>query len=355
MGNGDTKKSIKLMIFFMLSILLLFAVTVFAEENTDNSSEYDIEDTFIMEDMDVIESIGEGADSGTVEIPRDIIKYVPAGNGGITDILTVAPSVQFDEEYRGASSAGEIAPANISISGGSIYDNLFTVDGMNNSSLLDPNSSNTSLASDVSGNPQKFFIDSWLIEDITLYDSDISAKYGDFQGGVVDVKTRKPGKELSGKLSYKGTSSYLTNYFVNQSDLDNWQTGGSQTKQLKFFKNFLSASLDIPITSDGGLLLSYNRNWSTIPMKYFDDWNDQERTSESYYMKGIYNISGSSYIDLSASYSPYTGTYFIRNTKDSKYEINGGGYFGAVNYVNELKTHKPNIVLLNDKNEVMSC
>lgn len=340
MENRDTNKSIKLMIFFMLSILLLFAAVVFAEENKDNSSEYDIEDTFIMEDMDVIESIGEGADSGTVEIPRDMIKYVPAGNGGITDILTVAPSVQFDEEYRGASSAGEIAPANVSISGGSIYDNLFTVDGMNNSSLLDPNSSNPNLASDVSGNPQKFFIDSWLIEDISLHDSDISAKYGDFQGGVVDVKTRKPGKEFSGKLSYKGTSSYLTNYFVNDSDLADWQVGGSQTKQLKFFKNFLSASLDIPITSDGGLLLSYNRNWSAIPMKYFDDWNDQERTSESYYAKGLYNISGSSYIDISASYSPYNGTYFIRNTKDSQYKINGGGYFGAVNYVNELESHK---------------
>lgn len=348
MKKEEMNKGKKTVLFFICFVLLFFSSAVLAEENKDNSSEYiadnssdeDIEDTFIMEDMDIVESIGEGADSGTVELPRDIIKYVPSGNGGVTDILTVAPSIQFDEKYRGSSSAGEIAPANVSISGGNIYDNLFTVDGMNNSSLLDPNSGNPNLASDVSGNPQKFFIDSWLIEDITLYDSDISAKYGDFQGGVVDVKTRKPGKKFSGKVSYKGTNSYLTNYFLNQSDLDNWELGGSQTKQLKFFKNFFSASTDIPITSDGGLLLSYNRNWSTIPLKYFTDWKDQSRTTESYYAKGLYNIDGSSYIDLSASYSPHTGTYFIRNTKDSQYDINGGGYFGAINYVNELKTHK---------------
>lgn len=336
---------IKIKSRFLLIIVCIFIIfftgnksLLAQEQKTD--SDMDVEDTFIMEDMDVVESIGEGADSGIVEIPRDIIKYIPSGNGGVTDIISVAPGVQYDESKRGAGVAGEIAPANVSISGGNIYDNLFTVDGMNNSSLLDPNSSNSALASDVAGSPEKFFIDSWIIDDITLYDSDISAKFGDFQGGVVDVKTKKPGQELSGKVSYRGTNSYMTNYFLNETDLSDFQQGGFQNKQLKFFKNFFSASLDIPITSHGGLLLSYTRNWSTIPLKYFKDRKDQERTSESYYSKGIYNISGSSYIDLAVSYSPHYDTYFIRNTKDSQYEINGGGYFGAINYVNELKTHK---------------
>ena len=336
---------IKIKSRFLLIIVCIFIIfftgnkSLLAQEQ-ETDSDMDVEDTFIMEDMDVVESIGEGADSGIVEIPRDIIKYIPSGNGGVTDIISVAPGVQYDESKRGTGAAGEIAPANVSISGGNIYDNLFTVDGMNNSSLLDPNSSNAALASDVAGSPEKFFIDSWIIDDITLYDSDISAKFGDFQGGVVDVKTKKPGQELSGKVSYRGTNSYMTNYFLNETDLSDFQQGGFQNKQLKFFKNFFSASLDIPITSHGGLLLSYTRNWSTIPLKYFKDWKDQERTSESYYAKGIYNISGSSYIDLAVSYSPHYDTYFIRNTKDSQYEINGGGYFGAINYVNELKTHK---------------
>ncbi len=330
--------------FFIYIAALFFTIeTVLSQEvdnMTDTDTDTEVEETFIMEDMDVVETIGEGADSGIVEIPREIIKYIPAGNGGVTDIISVAPGVQYGEGQRGAGAAGEIAPADVSISGGNVYDNLFTVDGMNNSSLLDPNSKNANLASDVAGSPQKFFIDSWIIDDITLYDSDISSKFGDFQGGVVDVKTRKPGKELSGKISYKGTNSYMTNYFLNQTDLDDWIQGGAQRKQLKFFKNFFSASLDIPITSQGGLLLSYNRNWSTIPLKYFTEWKDQERTLESYYIKGIYNINGVSYIDLAVSYSPHYDTYFIRNTKDSLYTIRGGGYFAALNYVNELPSHK---------------
>ena len=209
---------IKLILILIPCLIFLTAAYVLADENMEHDNidnETYIEDTFIMEDMDVIETIGEGADSGITEIPRDMIELIPSGNQGVTDILKIAPGVQFSEDYRGASSAGEISPGQVSISGAAPYDNLFLLDGMSNSSLLDPASNNPNLASDVAGDPQKFFISQWLIDDVTLYDSDISAKYDGFQGGVVDVKTRKPGTKLGGNISYRGTNNYLTNFFLN--------------------------------------------------------------------------------------------------------------------------------------------
>ncbi len=342
MNNSNKHIKIKLILILIPCLLFLTAAIVLADENMEHDNidnETYIEDTFIMEDMDVIETIGEGADSGVTEIPRDMIELIPSGNQGVTDILKIAPGVQFSEEYRGASSAGEISPGQISISGAAPYDNLFLLDGMSNSSLLDPASNNPNLASDVAGDPQKFFISQWLIDDVTLYDSDISAKYDGFQGGVVDVKTRKPGTKLGGNISYRGTNNYLTNFFLNDDAYNNF-LNSDQSNQLYFEKHFLSAAVDIPINNKGGILLSYNRNWSKIPLMNFKNWKNQERVSESYYAKGLYNINSASYIESSFSYSPHNNKYFIKNTLNSDFNIKGGGYFGALNYVNETGGHK---------------
>ena len=350
---------LKLLFFSNVMLICLFLINDFSyaennypinsNEKDDNKTEISeenieidtIEDTYYLDDINVVETVGAGADSGITEINRDIIRSIPSGNQGITDILKVAPGVQFDEQYRGAGSAGEVKPAEISISGGNVYDNLFLIDGMSNSSLLDPGGSgNTNHYNDVKGDPQKFFISQWLIEDITLLDSDVTANYDGFQGGVVDVRVRKPSKTLKGNFSYRGTNNYLTKYFVSLFEKEELQHYGSQKNQLMFEKHFVSASIDIPITDKGGLLVSFNRNWSTIPLRSFKEWENQERHTESYYAKGIWNINSYSYLELSSSYSPNYGKYYLSDVLDSEYKVFGGGAFGNINYVNEISGHK---------------
>lgn len=342
---------------FFIIILFMFSLkisSVYADDTVSQSQEEsqnsdienenlidseNLDDVYIMEDMDVIETFSDGKTPGQTQISREMIDNLPAGNGSITDLLTIVPGVQFSEDYRSTENIGEVKPAKVSISGGNFYDNLFLVDGMSNSSLLDPASDNPNLASDVAGDPQKFFINSWLIEDITIYDSNVSAAYDGFTGGVVDVNTKKPGSKFGGTFSYKGTGDPLTHFFLNESEKDSFDKGLS-SKQLKFQKHFLSGALDIPITDRGGLLLSYNRNWSILPKRYFDTWKDEQRTSETYYLKGQYNINSYSYTDATVSYSPHYDVFYIKNTKDSRFTINGGGVFSALNYVNEYDGHK---------------
>jgi beta-galactosidase beta subunit len=321
---------------------VLAAITIFisgVNAYADDNTTYDVEDLYELEQVEVRHKI-EDSQIGKTEIPREIIKSLPIGNGNITDLLRIAPGVQFDENYRSSATGGEIAPAGISISGGKTYDNLFLIDGIRNSSLLDPGSDNPNLAADVPGHPQKFFVDTWLVEDFTLYDSNVPASFDGFTGGVVDVATRRPGNKFGGSLSYRTTRSEWTEIYVDRNESASFANSGDQNRQPNFEKNFFSIALDVPVTERTGFLVNYKRNESTIPLKYFDGWKEQERLSESFFIKGVHNIDGSSYIDAVFSTSPYENRYFIKHTKDSQYIIEGGGYFTAVNYYNEKNDQK---------------
>ena len=300
----------------------------------------EIEDFFDMGDVNVIENLNKLENTGKTTIPRDFIENLPTGNGNITDVLKIVPGVQFSNDVRSSSSAGEIAPDEISISGGRTYENLFMVDGVSNSSSLDPAADNPYQADDVSGGSYKFFIDSSIIKDIIVYDSNIPASYGGFTGGVVDIVTKTPGDKFELDYSYKFTGSEFTHFFITEDERYLNDSTNDTSNQLNFSKSFHSLSSSIPITDDLGLLLSYKLNRSTIPLNYFNGYKDQSRMAQTVFLKGVYNIDGSSFADLTTSYSPNSGDYFIKNTLNSDFEIKGGGVFSSVNYHNEIGDNK---------------
>jgi hypothetical protein len=328
---------------FLLPLFLLFFTAVFAE---DSAPETDDDATLII-DVEVRERVHEDAVVGKTEIPRDVLENMPKGDGTVSDLIRVAPGVQYDNNYRNSNTAGEISPAEVSISGGKPYENLFLIDGMSNSNMVNPLGVNKSLTnfSEVSGNPQKFFLDSWLVEDITVYDSNIPASFGGFTGGVVDVTTKKPEKEFGGKLSYRTTRSGWTHYYIDEKDKNFFKESKTYTDHPNFRKDFYTISLNIPINDDIGILARYNRKDSVIPLRHFNGHKDTERLSETYFLKGLYNIDGSRYIDASVSYSPYTGSYILQDRLHGDFDINSGGYFAALNYYDgnkddgEIKLH----------------
>ncbi len=300
----------------------------------------EIEDFFDMGDVNVVEKLNKLENTGKTTIPRDFIENLPTGNGNITDILKIVPGVQFSNDARSSSSAGEIAPDEISISGGKTYENLFMLDGISNSSSLDPASKNPYQANDVSGGSYKFFIDSSIIKDIIVYDSNVPASYGGFTGGVVDIVTKTPDDEFKLDYSYKFTGSEFTHFFITEEERYLNSLSNNISNQLDFSKSFHSLSSSIPITDDFGVLLSYKLNRSTIPLNYFNRYKDQSRTAQTAFLKGVYNIDGSSFIDLTTSYSPNHGDYFIKNTLNSDFIIKGGGVFSSLNYHNEIGDNK---------------
>jgi hypothetical protein len=319
--------------FFLSALFFLFILSgaAIAEETPASAETEEEEEIFVIDDVEVRGKLS-GDSLGKTEIPRELLKNMPKGDGSVTDLLRAAPSVQYDMEYRSSATGGEITPAKVSISGGRPYENLFLLDGMSNSNMLDPEISSTVSTENVGGGSQKFFIDSWLIEDMTLYDSNISAAYGDFTGGVVEARTKNPSDKFGGKFSYRTTRSGWSHFYVDERDREYFNKSDQPLQQPNFKKDIYTASLSIPINADTGILASYNRTQSVIPLGYFRDYKDTIRLSETYFLKAVHNINGSSYIDLSTAYSPYKGKYFLHDTVDGEYEINMGGYAAIGNY-----------------------
>ncbi|MDK9445261.1 TonB-dependent receptor plug domain-containing protein, partial [Pectobacterium atrosepticum] len=86
---------------------------------------------------------------------------------------------------------GELAPENVSFHGEKFYNNNFMVDGLSNNNITNPGADNGEIDKEPSGyrptqlpagGTQSFWINSELIETLEVFDSNVSAKYGNFTG-----------------------------------------------------------------------------------------------------------------------------------------------------------------------------
>ncbi|MBH3428999.1 TonB-dependent receptor [Pseudomonas alkylphenolica] len=276
---------------------------------------------------------------GETTLDRKTIDALPGGNGDITSLLKIHPNVQFDNNQLSSKNPGEIAPANISINGAKYYQNAFLVDGMSMNNDINPGDSQHNLVNSVPGRSQGLALDTELLEDIKVYDSNIGARYGGFNGGVVAAETRQPTKDLHGKVSYQTTRSSWTRYHVDedeQAKFDAASSGSSYAYQPDFVKHFVRATLEGHLTENLGLLANVTQKTSTIPVNVFSSNNDgkagytaqqedQERKSQSVFLKAVYKASERLDLEGSFTSSPEEATYFRDNALDTGYTIKSGG------------------------------
>lgn len=160
--------------------------------NEDNTPLKETANTANATELESITVIGQ-RDEKPIEryhnkITRNQIEHSATGNGDIGSMLRSLPNVQFDNAQRSSLTPGEIDPAKISISGGQHYQNLFLIDGMSFNNDLDPDGSG-SWFNKAPGRSQGMAIDVNLLESIKVQDSNVSAEYGGFNGGVVETQT----------------------------------------------------------------------------------------------------------------------------------------------------------------------
>ena len=103
-----------------------------------------------------------------------MLEYLPIGRG-ITDAVRIAPGVS----PSGPNNA-------LMINGAYAYDNLYLVNGV-------------TVSESTRGQPHNLFIED-AIQEMTVVTAAVSAEYGRFTGGVVNVLTRSGGNELSGSV-----------------------------------------------------------------------------------------------------------------------------------------------------------
>jgi hypothetical protein len=254
-------------------------------------------------------------------LDRKIIQQLPIGNGSLNEQLRLLPGIDLSEDYNRAKSGGEILPPTISISGGKIYQNNFLVDGIANNNLIDPAAQGSDIVTDVLGYPQERFLHSDLIDSVTLYDSNVPARFGNFAGGVVEAMTRNPGREVEGHLSYRTTRHQWTKFHISGEEQGDFTAGGHEDLQPKFSKNDYGATLSFPLTEQSGLLASWQQLDSRIPLPYFLGTRTQSRQQQSYFMKYVGDVSADDRLELSLSSTPYREERFINNVLGSDYVV----------------------------------
>ena len=266
--------------------------------------------------------------SGSSELTSDVLQALPKKNSNITETITILPRVQIGEGQRTSENSGEILPPLISISGGRAYENNYTIDGINQSSILDPLMGNNIAEDDreIPSHPQRGFIHQDLIDSLTVYDSNIPARFGGFTGGVVDAETRSPYNEFAGQVSIRTTRDSWTKFHIDPGRKDEFYHSTDQQLQPRFKKYDLGLEFDVPINDEMALLAAYKRIQSDLEIFNIDDWEENHKTLENYFLKYVWLPQSPYTLELTASYTPSKEEFFIDGARDSDIEIERGGY-----------------------------
>jgi len=248
------------------------------------------------------------------------IKNFPAKNSSVSDVLKNSAMVRTSNDSDSTMTGGEILPERISVSGGKFYDNNFNMDGFRFESWFDPSSDSSRAVTDIPNHFMTILPGIEIFDSITLYDHDVPVRYGGFTGGVIDCKTKVPGKEFSGSTKILTTKSKWTSFHLKDNFKNEFEESVSDSMEPEFVKYKGSLSLNGPVSEDTSFILSYDQLMSDIPLQYFNRYKNQTRKSKSVF--GKFNFDKEKFSGwLSILYTPYQGSFFMPNSLNSDYTL----------------------------------
>ncbi|MCM2264155.1 MAG: TonB-dependent receptor [Desulfuromonadales bacterium] len=289
-------------------------------------------------EMETVTVTGQAEDllSGASILAGETLQQLPLKNGSIAETITILPHVQAGEAQRTSERGGEILPPLISISGARPYENYFSVDGVGLNSRLDPLANDIFDLDSVPGHPQRTFIHRDLIESIEVYDSNIPARYGQFLGGVIDAKTRNPGKSIGGTLRYRTTRDEWAEQHVDASREEDFDNSRYSDQQPDYRKHDGGVEIDMPLNESMGLLAAYNHLQSTIELSHIGEDRSQDKKLDNFFLKYLWTPDATSSLELTGTYTPSEEDFFYEDTKDSDLTVKRGGYALNANYATRL-------------------
>lgn len=198
------------------------------------------------------------------------------------------------------------------------------------------------------GNSQSLWIDSSLIKNVEAFDSNISAKYGNFTGGVVNAELKDPSfeKAHSGKIYYRTTRSAWTDFYIQEGKQDAFERATRLDYQPEFVKQTYGFNVSEKLSEKFALLFSYERTVSDIDyyhtrMRNLSDVdspvpNQQKRTNETYLLRGVYLPDNGDVWRTTLIYSPHSSRLFKQNVKNGEFTSTGGGFQANIEWEKEL-------------------
>ncbi len=274
------------------------------------------------------------SETGSRKLTRKEIEALGDASGDPNELLEILPNVQFDDR-RGrlnADTAGDLTPAEISISGGRFYENNFIVDGVSTNSLLDTVSQRS--FDNTVGDTQSVFLDADLLKQFEAIDSNVSAEYGQFLGGVVRAETRDPKDQYSLILSSQYSSSDWVQYLIMDEDLSDPLPGETEFARMQH-----RVALDMPLSEKLSALVAYTRaeadvTRGALSSAYFAGQRTRTTVKDNYLAKLRYEIDETSVVTLQTLLTPYENEYFRTNLARQF----GGGSSSRLNWNKKLES-----------------
>ena len=288
-----------------LAIIATLTTSAFANENQTQTNN---DDPLVSLNTIVVEA-DKNNEVGKTVYTQEELQKTPNSSKNITDFLKVNPNVQFDREQRSATTQGELRPAEISINGAQSYQNKFLINGVNNSNILDPGGA---LGSDsyqgFNTGSQGMAINTDLLCKLEVLDSNVSAEYGEFTGGVISAESCAPQTEVGkvhGTIIYDYTESDWARYNNVTPNDPSESEEPTDLNQKEFKKQGLSTSLYGRATENLGLNIYASTRQSLIPVKsgLADQYMiDQERNNTNIGSTFFYQASDNNKLKFGFAY-----------------------------------------------------
>ena len=207
---------------------------------------------------------------GTTRYTKEDLEKTPNSSKNITNFLKVNPNVQFSNDHLAASTQADLKPAEISIHGAQSFQNKFIINGVSNTNILDPQGNGNSYTGQLASGSQGVAINTDLLCNLDVLDSNVSAKYGSFTGGVISADTCAPDTEIGkihGSISYDYTESDWSRYHLKtDADKDLFEDETTQANQNEYTRQGISANMYSKLSEQWGINLYGSERRSVIPV-----------------------------------------------------------------------------------------
>lgn len=293
---------------------------------------------------------GDETATGVTHLNQSELNNRSDGTGDANAVLKTLPNVQWrnqatDDGGTSLSREMDLSPLEVSISGGNVYDNNFLLDGIeinrvagsegDADKVLEDDDQRPNVDGVYGGHSQSIFISPQLLESMTVHDSNVSAEYGHFQGGVVEYKTRDPYTDrLHAGFTSLLTTSDMANFHIATEDGEN----PKDRTPPDYVKDQEAVWVSGPLNDRWAVLLSAGREhaWGEKDREYqfVDQSRVETETLKETYMAKLKGQTEVGVFTLQSIYAPYSESW------DSSSVWNGGNVIVGDGLLNSLKLEK---------------
>lgn len=248
-----------------IAITSLLSTTPYAQTTQTSSPEE------LLKLSTIIVKANEVPEIGVSRYNQEELQNTPNSSKSITDFLKVNPNVQFSNDHLAANTQANLKPNEISIHGAQTFQNKFMINGVSNTNILDPLGMGSVNYGQIESGSQGVSINTDLLCNLEVLDSNVSAKHGSFTGGVISADTCAPQSEIGkvhGSITYDYTSSNWVQYH-QRTDADKGLYEGESTQgnQKEYTRQGLSTNIYSKLSDVYGINVYASQRRSEIPVE----------------------------------------------------------------------------------------